>query len=354
MKRQIIFLAAVFISFFSTAQKNEYAYIKNSWWYTDMSYYSQKERDKIADAKISEYKMTRKTKKTEYVLSKMDYDKKGNCTSLIYYKKNGKPINQYLYEYSSDNKIINEKVLKMQKKEIKKSTFTYDVIGNCLEKTFSKKGKIKGKTVSKFDSTRVLESYYYKNGSNDYKRKWLYSYYPDKSKKSSVIYNAKGKVLYTWNYECKPEGELKSKHKDTTEVCKLEETDVNGNKTITVRKFNEKGKAYKEVRTFNKEDKLILYCRYADTGLPTNKCTYNAVTGNMEELIYYHKGKETFKSVNTYDGKNNITNTKYFHKGKQNTNVDYQYNPQSFVTITTYYNKKNELTETFKYEYTNL
>ncbi|MFH0865249.1 MAG: hypothetical protein V1904_03590 [Bacteroidota bacterium] len=353
MKRKIILLAILFLALLVNAQKSEYAYIKNSWWYFDMTYTSKTEKEKIADAKISGYAKTFKNKKKEHVESQVTYDNKGNCISLIYYKKNGKTRSQYLYTYSPENKILSKTYSKEQGKEMEKFIFNFDTLGNRKDEAYYKKEQIKAKTISKYDSTKIIESYYYKNGSADYNRKWLYTYYPDKSKKSSVIYNAKGKIIHTWNYECKPEGELQAKHKDTTDVCKKVETDSSGNKTVTERKFDEKGKAIRIVYVYDKEEVLIQYATYNSKDM----CTYSfkCIPGslNLQEVIYYRKGKENYKYHYMYDSSHNLISTMGYHKGEQVNHSEYQYNAQGFVTSFSWYRKKNSLysTHTYKYSY---
>jgi hypothetical protein len=353
MKKNILIIAAFILPFIAGAQKSEYAFIRYKYMfgYYDMSYGTKENKAKIAAAKISGYEQSLNNGKKEYITAKSGYDINGNTLSYSFYKKNGKIRRQYTYTYSSENKILSEKFIRGKDKEIKKINMSYDTLGNTVGEEYFKKGELKAKTISKFDSTRVLVSYFYKNGSPDFKRKWIYTYYPDKSKKSSVIYKADGKVKYTWNYECKPEGALQSKHKDTTDICKKEETDSLGNKVVTTRRFNEKGKAYKVISTFNKENKVIKYVAYDSKDMISYSYKYDPKSLHMLETIYYSRGKEKYKYLYEYESNDNLSGTTTYKKGKLINHSVYTYNSQNFVTSITYYFKNDKKKETYNYKY---
>ncbi len=354
MRKQIIFIAFIFFAFHANAQKSEYPFIRNAKWgyYTYMAFEPLQKKNKISKAGISGYSKTTIDGKKEFVSAKVGYDKKGNCITYMNSKNNGKLKNNLAYQYAANYMVLSTIFMDSKGKEVKIISNKYDDRGNRIEEILIKKGKQKAKTISKFDSTRVLESYYYKNGKPDFKRKWVYTYYPDKSKKSSVIYNANGKIIYTWNYECKPEGELISKHKDTTLVCEKEEIDTSGNKVIITRKFNEKGKPYKIVYTYNKDDKLIQIATYHDNDLLSYKYKYRKETGDIEEFAYYnHKGKETYRNINNYDENNNVTGSKSYRKRKLISSTENQYNASNFLASMKYF-EKGKLKNSYMYEYT--
>jgi hypothetical protein len=353
MKKYLLFIAFILFAFALNAQRVEYAYIKKAWDYNAWDYSTKKDKEKIANAKVTGYICTFKNKKKEYVSQKVNYDSKGNGILSVSFKTNGSKRSQASFTYSSDNKILIKLYQDGKGNEYKKITFAYDKNGNITEESLFKNGKLKAKTTSTFDSTRVLESYFYKNGSPDFKRKWVYTYYPDKSKKSSVIYNSKREIKYTWNYECKPEGQLERKQKDTTTVCKNEEVDKDGNRTITNRRFNAKGKAYKEVIIYNKDNKMILYSTYMNNSIiPTYKCTYDPSIGNIKEWVYSNsKGKEKIRCENSYDGNNNLNSSINYHKGKLGNKWEYKFNAENLKASETYYKKDNSIQSTFTYEY---
>lgn len=388
MKKNIFFAAIMLMSFTVGAQYDYkyYEYYANSgFWGHDylliyeMKIFSQKEKEKTADAGISGFTQTIKKKNKEWLDKTVKYDKKGNCISAAFSKKNGKISRQYSFTYSPENRPLSKIIINRKGKEIKKKTWTYtqdslisewvfyrkgkeikrkkysfDILGNITESEYIKKGvKNKSKTVARYDSTRILEYYYYRKGSPDYKKKWIYTYYPDKSMKSLVVYNKKDKVKHIYNYECKPEGELLSRHKDTTMVCEKTEYDTDSNKTVTTRRYNEKGKPVKYVYVYTKDKKLWKSAYYWGLKeIPGYKSTYRKGTDDLEEYINYNrKGIETWKTIYTFDSDNNKTGYISYRKGKFISKLAKQYNPQKFVISEEYYNKKNVLEDTYKYEY---
>ncbi|MGD0712385.1 MAG: hypothetical protein ABR968_14515 [Bacteroidales bacterium] len=354
MKKQTLFIACILCASIVNAQNTEYAYIrKASDRYDYLSYSTKKDKEKIANAKINGYISTFKNNKKEYTWEKLSYDNKGNSILSVNYKPNGNIRVQSSFTYSPEGKVLTKSYQDKNGKEFKKVTFAYNKYGNITEESYYKNGKIKSKITSTFDSNRVLESYYYKNGSPDFKTKWIYTYYPDKSKKSSVIYKANGQVKYTWNYDCKPEGLLAGKHKDTTAVCKNEETDKDGNKIVTTLKFNEKGKPYKTVTIVNKDGKTLQNNTYGKNDIPRTKAKFNPVTDACEEFVFYNtKGQEIYKQECSFDDKNNMTASATYHKGKLCNRSEYKYNTENFLTNSTHYKKDNKLQSTFKFDYT--
>lgn len=354
MKKTFFVIAVLSLSaLISYAQKNEYFSLRyqNMWGYFSLYGGYSDYNTKISKAGVSAFVETINDGKKEYKSAMNTFDKNGNTISFIYYNKKGKPRSQYFYSYDSDTNIISQSFKGRNNKEERKINYSYDQFGNTVGEKYFENEKPKAKTVFMYDSARILESYYYKNGSPDYKRKWVYTYYPDKSKKLSVIYNANGKVKHTWNYECKPEGELQSKHKDTTDVCKKEDTDSLGNRILTVRRFNSKGKMYKVVRVFNKENKLIQYTEYNDKDLLNYSYKYDANSQNMLEVIYYSNGREKYKYQNIYDSNNNFIKTVKYNKGKLAFTSEYEYNSMDLMTTYTYHYKDSKKKVIHKYDY---
>ena len=319
--------------------------------YDYSSFAQPKEKEKIANAKIIGRNETLTTDKKSYLWQSVSYDAKGNSNSVTYRNSKGKITDQFFYSYNSDDKVICS--IKKNRKgiETNKSVTTYDKLGNITEDISYYKGKEKSRTVSTYDSLRILDSYFYKKGGKEFTRKWVYTYYPDKSKKSSIIYDAKGKVLYTWNYECKPEGELASKHKDTTEVCKNEEIDKDGNKITTLRRFNDKGKPYKIVYIKNKSNQMLEYSVYHENNQLSSHYKYTNESKLEEYSFYNNKGKEIFKTAYTYDTSNNQTGITSFKKGGITYKWTYSYDTLNFVEKMTLYKKGVELQSTYKYDY---
>ncbi|HNW97119.1 MAG TPA: hypothetical protein PKK00_01750 [Bacteroidales bacterium] len=351
MKKSIFIFAALFIAIIVHAQKDEYAYLKKNWKSYPTYIDNNPLRKKVVAAKLKGYSETIKKGNKEYLWVKVNYNDSGNYTSMDFYKKNGNLLKQYIYEYSQANKNTSYIVKSKNGKKNLQYNYKYDNNNCVIEEEAFNNGKPEMKITSKFDSLKILESCYYKNGSPEFKRKWVYTYYPDKSRKSSIVYNAKEKILYTWNYECKPEGELATKHKDTTAVCRKENYDSEGNKIVTFQKFNEKGKPYKIEYIYNKDNKFIAYTTYYQNNVIHFKGKYNEHTGEtMEYAIYDKKGNESYRMVSTFDDKDNITETKTYNKGKQTSSRINEFSPSNFVSSMKYY-RKGKLESSYTYEY---
>jgi hypothetical protein len=389
-KLSLLFIAVILLAGMAKAQrKSEYVYIDRSWKnyisydYTfdnEFKINNKKQKSKIAKAAIKEFTQTTQRGKKEYTRAKLAYDTKGNCISSLFNKKNGKIKKQFIFTYTPENltstmtmlngkgkvlkkrtykynsdSLVTEWVFYNKDKEIRKYTTVYNKYKRSLASEYFKKGKSKAKTTSTYDSTRIMESYYYKKGSPDYKWKWIYTYYDDAKKtlKSSVIYKHDGTAKYTWNYDCKPEGELQSKHKDSTLICIKTEYDKDSNITHTYRKFDEKGKPQKIVSVWSKNRKMLEYTVYYDNDIPRYYDKYNKVTNDLEQMIFYNKkGKESWKNLNTFDSNNNIIETSYYQKGKFNGKSTSQFNTANFVTNVANYNKHNKIRSTDKFDYT--
>jgi hypothetical protein len=386
-KTHFLIIVSIFFTFAANAQgRREYAYVKDFAWNSFSNYeytlqgefkiYSDYKKQKISVAGISELSETIEHKKKSYLWVKIGYDKKGNCTSAIFYKRNGKLKKQFAFTYTSENlvqsktmlngkekelkrqttkynkdSLITESVFYRKGKEIKKNIFAFNDYGQYTNEEYYKKGKIRSKAITVYDSTRSMESYFYKKGSPDYQWKWVYAYYEDKSRKSSKIYNSKGEVKYTWNYECKPEGELQIKHKDTSLICQKIEYDADSNETYTYRKFNEKGKPFKFVVVYTKNKKLLQQSAFHDEEIPIYFFKYNKVTDEIEQQIFYtHKGKERYKYICIFDSNNNIIETDSYYKGQKGKTVR-EFNTFNFVTTAINFGKKGKRVSTEKYAY---
>jgi len=366
--------------------RREYAYIKNN---SDNFYKfsyslenefqinSKFEKAKISQAGVKELIRTRKNGKNDSIISKLNYDNKGNCISAVFNNKKGKLKQQFVFAYSPENLLLSKSLLNgkgkellkntyaynsdsliietvnyKKEKEVKKNTIAYNKYHEITEHIFYKRGKIKAKTTSEYDSTRIVQSKYFKNGSSDYKWKWVYTYYDKKSRKSSMIYKSGDKLKYTWNYDCKPEGELLSKHKDSSLICLRTEFDKDSNKTYINREFNELGKPRKVVTVFSKQKKVIEYDVYHGSNIPDFSFKYNKITGEIEQQIFYNfKGNERWKISNTFDSNNNIVEEDGYRKGVLNFKSIRLYNARNLITGETNFNKQNEVENTTKFEY---
>jgi hypothetical protein len=290
--------------------------------------------------------------KKEKISKKYEFDAGSNLTKMYRYSwQFGKIHRQYIYSSFQKKRLPENITLNGKGEEIIKKTYTYNIDTLLTEQVKYKKGAFFSKLTYKYDSTRLTESDYYIKNSEVPKEKWVYEYYANHSKKRSTFYK-KGKVKYVWNYECKEEGELIKKHKDTTMICENTEFDIAGNKTVTLRKFNQKGKPYKEVYVYNKENKIIETRFYNEKDILINKFVQNP--DNFSTVWYYfnNKGMERYRYENIYNSKNNIIEeSRYKNQNILTSKKTYNYNENNILLSTMSIGKKNKLRLESKYLY---
>jgi hypothetical protein len=171
----------------------------------------------------------------------------------------------------------------------------------------------------------VVKSEQYKKKNKLY-RVWEYEYFSACDKSKSVLKNGKGKVLSTWNYDCKDEGEKVIPKKNEFKVCKYEET----SKEYLIKvseKTNEKGDVYRTIQKFTLADTLIIESKRLDAH------------GRLMQLTTYDKD---FRKPLVY---------KNFRKGKLRYMYEYTYENGNVVFQKNYF--KDSLRSTFKYQYEN-
>ncbi len=250
-------------------------------------------------------------KKEQRVNREFTFDSNGEMESFIAYSKNGKRktvYNQFAVG-APNNTVYNRRG-----EELKKNVYQYNSDSLLLEEVHYKKGVQTSKVVNDYTNKKVTESRYYLDGSSQPSKVWKYEYYADGSKKTSKMYK-KGKLKSVWNYECKEEGEQARKHQDTVMVCKNESVDADGNRTVTTRRYNEKGLPVKDVFVYSKDNKIIqtnyyntkdeLYYQFISSN-DRKKSVYRYFKKNklyMYEEIYYNDKEQMLESAFYYNDK---------------------------------------------------
>lgn len=268
-----------------------------------------------------------------------------SCEIIRYVK--GEPSVTKRY-FDKEGRIIREE--RKTKKGLASLVCTYDDRGNLTERsgintkgqefktsyTFNSQNKItawqrvdyKGEYAAgemEFDSSgKLLWHKIYEKNREVPVRELVYSYYENGDRKTTSYFE-KGKLKHSWNYDCKPEGELIGvKTKDETTICKTEEIDSSGNRVTWERKFNEKGELTK-VKMVHSSDSLVL-----------SKQIYSGADKLVSETTYAYsdEGKSTGYKVLAFDkhGKSYLSS---------DTTID-----EFGTRKTKAYNKKGEITYT--------
>ena len=260
-----------------------------------------------------------------WLYSEAVYDVNGKLIEFKNYKKNGKTKYHSTYKWDQEGRNLETCQLRSDNSVKNRFTNTYDASGNRTDEQvfgcasiFSRKEVSWWHSVATFDSNQNMKELKYFVGKNDQKLydRYEYSYYDDGSKRQTVQYNRKNKVLYTWNYDCNPAGKPIGKNlNDSGQVCIRYETDKNGNK-IRVKEQNVKyGKVSRIVTKYDKNENEI------------------------ESISYSSSGKPLHHFISVYDERNNRTSHTVFAKGSDRVRErsDYQYDAAGIVTQRTAY-----------------
>ncbi len=333
----------------ATGLRAQYAY-QYEMNYLEYNNSGQYDKQKIVDNRIKEMTETN-TRNKKTTSKKYEFDSSGILKKFtICYGSIGKLRRQHIYTYTLYKQTPDYTLLNGKGKELRKKVFTYNSDSLLIEEVEYKKGELFSKVLYKYDSTRITESEYYWKKMDQPKDKWVYEYYPNHSKKSSTLYT-NGKVKYVWNYECKEEGELIKKHKDTTIVCENTEFDKDGNKTVTSRNFNDRGKPYKSVSVYNKDKKLIESRNYDHKDLLYYRSVQSPENSSYVWYSYRH-GVERFRVENLYNSKNKKSEEVHY----KNQNIVtlkrlYSYNEKDLLVSVISTGKKGRQLYNSKYTY---
>jgi hypothetical protein len=251
------------------------------------------------------------------------YDKVGNTTDWITYK-NGKVKLHNTFNHDDSARLTSFSSYSGSGKFKLMETNIYDKAGNRIEQDLYKKNPqtISLKTIDAYDNRNNITESKAIDGKGKLKTRIEYSYYDDGSKKQTIEYSGKGKVLRIWNFDCNPVGTLEAKEfKDTDKVCIHYETDKDGNPIKVKEEYQGGtgvfGSTLRYVSKYDKDNNMIDEAYYAMNGkqLSHESFSYNAF-GKITEYIWY-KGatKETrLKNVYTYDNDGNMTGTSIYKK----------------------------------------
>lgn len=363
MKKLILVLSVLFATS-SFAQKEEFKYLYTSLNYQLYQWYGDKKQEQLAANNVKSVtlfhenynkKGTLKSKKISSIIS---FNSKGKPDVYKKYIKN-KP-ESFAYTYDTNNYITSE-IRTNDKGEIlgKIEKSFYSKIQYKEIVIYKKGGKdIKQRVEYKIDGDFLTQTNYYKSNNQIYQM-WKYEYSDDKKLAKTTLYNKKGKVIYTWVHDCKPEGELTTmKSKDTALVCRKVEVNPDGSfiKTVINTQNNE---IITQVMTFSKDSVLLNYLGYNKKGILIYKMiANNKYNHNYEYYSYNSKtGKLTNSTQNTYNDADFPITEKYSFfnkKGKEKylSVNEYSYNEKNLPEKVTHkFKSTKQSADLFEYSY---
>jgi hypothetical protein len=399
MKKAFYFLSFLFISFQIKAQLyigEEFSNFYHLNWQRVL--YTQNAIPENLKGEVKEIKRTTVSKKNKTILTEK-FDSKGR---ILFSQTEGKKITSKAVEYNEKDYPILFKENKNGKVSYE-SQVTFDNQNRMIEKSATgKNGKFISRTVMTYgdgDCPITTDNYFKKK--DNYSSRWVNTYYSACDKKSTVLYNKKGKIKKTWTYDCKQEGELLTPKKDVTQICKWDEENDKYFIKVT-QDFDEKGKIRKKVQKYYKADTSIAETAfYNGSGIITYRFTVSYDTINntrtsmaenfkkgisssistytyKDKILIFReitsKGKLKNKEINTYLGpnkvkqeiynkkglisqtintfeNNNLITSQKIIKGKPHHTTKMKYNEKDLIVQTEIFNKKGKLESSATFEY---
>lgn len=269
-----------------------------------------------------------------------NYDTAGRCVGVAGGRA-GKPLS-WQNKYAYNDKGFIYQIISLDKKGevtgIKQYDYDtvseiryhyYEINKNGDTTVQSKRGRLDTISLTSTD-------YYYKKGKLKYT--WENAYYPNKSKKQTIVYNKKGKQEYVWDFQCKEEGLERTKQKDTSTICTSKTYEADSTVTEVYLTIDSKGIAYKEVYKKNKFGKTLEYSRSNEKeGWQLNNSRYTYATDGKTMIAYsysyYQKGLLTTEWNTMLDtvGNRVAQTSNTYKKGvlESSTTENYEYDKQN-------------------------
>ena len=278
---------------------------------------------------VNEINFTVQKKNGKFENYQKTFNPDGKLLTLSTYDKNDNKIPVVEYKYDANNWVTSSKSYK--KGKLKKQVFITRLNKRKPLEIIKKdaKNQIIYKKKWEYDSDQcVTRSEQYKKQNKLY-RVWEYDYFSPCDKSKSTLKNGKSKVLHTWNYDCKKEGE-KTVQKNELQVCKYEETSKEY-LTKVKEKTNSKGEVFRTIQKFTIKDTLLLESKSLDAeGRLTHLTTFDKDVTKPLVSKNYRKGKLRYGYEYTYvDG--NVTSKKLYFKGEIRYTYTYQYKDNKMV-----------------------
>lgn len=351
--KQTIFFLSLLCSLTVFAQKSEYSFFYSDNYLMmhevldDTSFFNNIKRNSVSEIKTnylnSKYSSTETISFDSIPRPKLyiSSSKKYFLSKQYFYDENHPDKYSAIYEYGKNNKELNVR------------KFKYNENGREVYYESYRKGKLNNKVFTTYnDKGQVIERAVYHKKSDVPKTRYEYDFYEDKSQKETRFYK-KGKLKYTWYYDCEPKGALEQAHKDTSTVCVKQELDSLGrkiywrqetdsdNRIITTRIIysdTSNKKIAESLRTYSNGDTLTYWKK------------------NINEFIYkqYDKGKITWEQHTKYNsfGEIWVLISSNYKRGKlkYRNESSYYYNEMNLLSRKEYINSKGKISKT-TYEY---
>jgi hypothetical protein len=311
-----------------------------------------------SSTEIKSYDKTGRTTTREYSNSDGGYSKEtytyhadGKSWESIRVNGKGETTASTIAKYNTDGRLVYQNKTG-NRWERSTGYFQYDQNGNQIYTyTTNRKGKFSlRKKVYDPSTNKILVSELYGKDTSQLIKRLEYSYYEDGSKKA-IFYYEKDKLVYTWSFDCKPEGELVNVEKtDSSVVCLQEELDENGNAVTWYHEFNSEGVPVKTKSVKGPDGKLIEVVNYQPDGRVWGHAVYFP-NGDRIQFYANKKGQLYVDSESRYNEKGQLIydcrgTGKWMHRNW------YFYDSDKVIRKVSMWGK-NSSEETYSYTYHN-
>ncbi|MCB0482398.1 MAG: hypothetical protein KDC83_13300, partial [Flavobacteriales bacterium] len=270
-------------------------------------------------------------------------DSKGNIINYVEFSKKGKEKVNDKFEYNTNGKLLKSEWGRHGKTR-RSHVYTYDLNEHLVRREdLNSKGKTSVFNLWNYNEGGCLLSFEMRKGKQQkLRRKWVHTYYNGCDRKSSTAYNGSGKVLQTWSYDCKSEGEKLNPKKNETQICRWESVsqeylikvyqtfDENGRIIRTVSKYSIQDTLPLEQKEYNEKDELLRH-------FVCDKSYDKPLMSGS-----YRHGKEMYRYDYQYDGETMISWTHSWH-GKIRSTIKLDYNRQGNLVLHKWTKRKGKL-----------
>lgn len=241
--------------------------------------------------------------KNNYEHKKFTYNNK-LASKIEFFDKKGRLVRHREFEYFTPYKIRTNRLYEKNKLTVEiKSEYNAD------------------------SSISKNETYKYKKGNKSLVSRYEYTYYSDKQRKETRLYNKKGKLKQVWKYDCDFKG--KPEVKKSNLICRNTSVDNKGYETEVLFNTDQKGQQSKTVNVFYKVNGKTITVRSEFFYIKNGK-EYKWYDVHYPDSIepwyqahyYDKKGRKTIEWKYEYSNFNSRTVTfrskefETFHKGR--------------------------------------
>lgn len=262
-----------------------------------------------------------------------EYDSLGQKTRIARYRK-GKETWSASYTFY-ENGYIKEKVYRDHGKLSGSSVYTFDNQQRVTKFIGYNKGKLSYMNSYVYEGSKLQKQYYYEKDTVHYKfvyQNWYVGDTGDMTRAEKR--NAKGKVLYVWDYNCNTHGEIKKVElKKESRICTSDTRLPNGYRLVQFDEITKEG-ARRYITEYDSLDRMIRWSKYE--GKEGDKL--------MQQTLYNY----------TEQGKEQATTVYNTKTGKMMSQYEYHYNQnmQLLYQLSRFYNRKEKVSGSWEIQYT--